>query len=244
MFSPSAYLNPIFIVLDVHYVQCMVRHSKQRALSDREFEMLLEGAHKLDDYYGIQAEFLIHVMGRLGLRRGEVTHMDSSWIDWRKEMVIVPYHKECETGLDNSVCGYCKQLAKQEAEYNEDVTINEAIDDRWTAKTRAAARDVYWGFDARVKLMLERFFDRFDKWEWSSSSINRRIKKAAEKANGLTRDDVHPHGLRATAATHHAARGLEMHSLMQYFGWAQPSTAEVYLSRNGENTARQLDHIH
>jgi len=63
-------------------------------------------------------------------------------------------------------------------------------------------------------------------------------------AGGIEDKKVHPHGLRATAATHHAARGLEMHALMQYFGCAQSSTAEVYLSRNGENTARQLDTIH
>ena len=50
--------------------------------------------------------------------------------------------------------------------------------------------------------------------------------------------------VRATAATFHAGRGLEMHALMQHFGWAQASTAEVYLARNSQSTARQLDAVH
>lgn len=224
----------------------MVHHSRENALTDREFELLVEAAEQLDNYYSIQAKFLIFTMGRLGMRRGEVTHMDKSWIDWRRNMIEIPRAKDCnKERKGDGICGYCKQLAKQRVEYNEEVTLEEAIKHQWNAKTDAAARDIYWGFDARVKLHVERFFDKFDEWEWSSNAINRRINKVCKKASAeLDSKRIHPHGLRATAATHHAARGLEMHALMQYFGWAQPSTAEVYLSRNGQNTARQLDTIH
>jgi len=31
------------------------RHSKRDALSNREFELLLDGARELDDYYSLQA---------------------------------------------------------------------------------------------------------------------------------------------------------------------------------------------
>lgn len=41
-----------------------------------------------------------------------------------------------------------------------------------------------------------------------------------------------------------AAGGVEMHSLMQMFGWAMPSTAERYLARNPDATARELDSMH
>jgi len=199
----------------------------------------------MDDYYGDQAKFLTLVLGRLGLRRGEVAHMRESWIDWRQEMIQIPYQQDCHGERQgDGPCGYCRQLAKQRTEYNDDVTMQQALEERWQAKTPAASRDVYFGFDARAQLHIRRFFDRFDCWTWSATAINRRIKKAADHADRLDPADIRPHALRATAATYHAARGLEMHALMQHFGWAQPQTAEVYLSRNGQNTARQLDAIH
>lgn len=95
-----------------------------------------------------------------------------------------------------------------------------------------------------MNVHLSRFFDRFDQWEWSANAVNRRVKKAAEHADELSPTEVRPHSLRTTAATHHADRGLEMHALMQFFGWAQASTADVYFTRNSTATARQLDAIH
>jgi len=58
-----------------------VRHSKEDALDTREFELLLEGARQLkqsDYYYDHDPEFTIYVLGRLGLRRGELCHLDES----------------------------------------------------------------------------------------------------------------------------------------------------------------------
>ena len=39
-------------------------------------------------------------------------------------------------------CGTCRQLAKQRARYNDEMSFEEALDDQWTAKTPAASRDV------------------------------------------------------------------------------------------------------
>lgn len=222
-----------------------VRHSKDDALDGCEYELLLEGASQMDEYYGNQATFVILALGRLGLRRGELTHLQAEWIDTRNEMIQIPYHEQCHGARDSDgICGYCRQMAAQRADYNDDVSMQEAVADQWHAKTPAAARDVYYGFDARVRLHLERFVDKYDGWPLSAGAITRRVKRAAEHADDLDPANVRPHSLRATAATHHAGRGLEMHALMQHFGWAQASTAEVYLSRNGRNTARQLDAIH
>lgn len=219
-------------------------HSKDAALTDREFELLLEGASKMDDYYGDQASVALLVLGRLGLRRGELAHMQADWLNHRQRMVTIPFHEPCTSGRDGGPCGACRQIAQQRVEYNADLSLEEALDDTWKAKTPAAARDVYYGFSARVTMHLERFFDQFDEWVWTPQSVNRRVERAAEHADGLDADDIHPHALRATAATYHAGKGLELNALLQHFGWAQPSTAQRYLSRNGQNTARQLDAIH
>lgn len=227
-----------------------VRHSKEDALDDREFELLLEGARELsrsDYYYDYDPEFVILVLGRLGLRRGELAHLHESWIDWRHEMITVPDSQPCQKARDGeSVCGYCRQLARQRVEIADDLTMKQALEWMWVPKTEAAARDIYFGFDARVKLAIERYFepDAYTRFEASSTAINRRVKKAAEHAPELDPSNVRPHSLRATAATYHAGRGLELLPLMQFMGWAQPQTAEVYIGRNGTNTARQLDAIH
>ncbi|WP_167837301.1 site-specific integrase [Halosimplex halophilum] len=220
-------------------------HSKEDALDEVEFELLFEGASSLDDYYGIQAQFVILVLGRLGLRRGELCHMRESWVDWRNEEICIPRQQDCHGERQgDGPCGYCKQLARQRAEVNEGISYERALEDVWKAKTDAAARGVYFGFDPRVQLFIERFFDRFDSWTWSATAINRRVDKAAAAADGVSVDEVRPHSLRATAATNLAGKGADMHSLMQFFGWAQPETAEFYIARNSTATARQLDAIH
>lgn len=220
-----------------------VRHSKADALPEREFELLFESAGNLSDYYGIQAQFAVLVLGRLGLRRGELAHMDASWLNTRDSMISIPAQDTCHGERDgDGPCGYCRRLAKEQAQRAEHVSFQDRLGKQWQPKTDAAARDVYYGFSARVEMYVERFFERFDSWTWSAQAVNRRIDKAAEEVDLNVR--ITPHTLRATAATFHASRGLEMHALMQHFGWCQPSTAKVYLARNGKNTARQLDAIH
>lgn len=170
---------------------------------------------------------------------------------WFQTMTLVKKSVQrtaCSKGRGgDGPCGYCKQLAEQRVEYsNGELSLSDALDWVWVPKTEAASRDIYFGFDARVELAIERYFDspEYDGWANSAGAINRRVKTAAEHADRIDAEHVSPHTLRATAATYHAGRGLELLPLMQMFGWAQPSTAEVYIGRNGTNTARQLDSIH
>lgn len=227
-----------------------VRHSKEDALTEMEFEKLLEGARTLADskyYYEHDPEFVIYVLGRLGLRRGELAHLKESWIDWREKMISIPEHEGCTKAREGEeVCGYCRQLAKQRVEVADDLDMETAVDWMWVPKTQAAARDVYFGFDPRAELYIERYFEseEYTGFEAGSTAVNRRVKRAAEEAKGIDPTNLSPHKLRATAATFHSSRGLKMLQLMQYMGWAQPQTAEVYIGRDGKNTARQLNSIH
>jgi len=219
-----------------------VRHSKQDALSEIEFERLVDGAKNVREYYGLQAVTAVLVLGILGLRRGELAHFCEGWINWRNQMIEIPSHQEChgERG-GNGLCGYCEQLAQGRARRNDDLSLEKARSFQWRPKTKAAVREVYFGFSPRTELYLERFTDDWDEWVWSAQAINRRIDLAAEQADGLNVDDIYPHALRSTAATRAAERGLEALSLLQLFGWVKLSTAEVYLARSGKNTAKQLD---
>jgi integrase len=226
-----------------------VRHSKEDALDTREFELLMEGARELSNssyYYNPDPEFVMYVLGRLGLRRGELVHLREDWIDWRNKMIHIPQHDRCTFGEDGGICGYCAQLAEQRADYADDLSVEEAKEWVWVPKTEAAARDVYFGFDARAEMFIERYFEssEYNRVEVSGAAIGRRVKRCAELAPELDPTHLSPHKLRATAATYHAGRGLETLSLMQMMGWCQPQTAEIYVGRNGKNTARQLDAIH
>lgn len=220
------------------------RYTREDALNDREFQLLLEGAREMEHYYSQQARFIILVAGRLGMRKGEITHIQEEWIDWRKDMIEIPRFEPCDKGKNGGACGYCKQQAKQAVEYNEEANIEEEIRCKWEPKTEAAARKIPFGFDPRTSLILERFFDRYDEFCWSAQAITRRVKKAAKLAEELNEEEIYPHCLRATAATYHASRGLEMVPLQAMFGWAQPSTAMNYIQNSGENTARALHMVH
>jgi integrase len=224
--------------------QSGVNHTKESALSDREFQLLLEGTGRMRDYYGFQARFLVLVTGRLGLRAGEVAHLSEDWVDWRRNMICIPSFDECDKGRDGGVCGYCKQQAEQKANHNPDIDVGDAISASWSPKTSAAVREVPFDFDPRVSLAVERFFDEYDRYPCSRQSVNRRVSAAAEHADGLSADDVFPHALRSTAATYHAGRGLDVLPLQSLFGWAQLDTAQRYIKSSGENTARALHMIH
>lgn len=222
------------------------RHSKEDALSDREFQLLLEGADELNDsYYGIQGRFCVLLAGRLGMRRGEIGHMKESWVDWRRNMIEIPMHEPCygERGGDG-ICGDCRQLADQMVDHNPELTREEAHAQFWKPKTPAAAREIPFDFSPRVELVLERFFDRHDEWPHSCQAINRRITKAAEIAEEIDADTIYPHCLRASAASFHAARGLRVLPLQAMMGWSKATTAQAYVQQSGENTRRALSRVH
>jgi len=219
-----------------------VKHSKEDALGELEFERLLDGARRMRDYYGDQAEFLVLVLGRLGLRRGELAHMDENWLNRRDQTIEIPSHRECHGERQgDGPCGYCVQLAKGRAERCDDLPLDEALGYQWRPKTAAAVRGVYYGHLPRVEYAIENFFADWDEFVWSAQAVNRRIDRAAELAPNLDGDGVRPHALRATAATNVASHGISMYALMQMFGWCQPATAEIYLARNVDNSARQLE---
>jgi integrase len=222
----------------------MTRHAKDGALDDREFELLLEGARSLDEYHRLGATFVIQAAGRLGLRRGEIAHMDESWIDWRERMIRIPATETCTKGRDGGPCGDCVKLAQQAVEHNPGLDYETALDRRWKPKTDNAVRSVPFDWDPRAELAIERFFDEFAAYPWSVQSINRRVDRAAEAAEEISAADVFPHGLRATAASTHAARGLDVIPLQSLMGWAELSTAMNYVRSSGENTARALKQTH
>lgn len=224
----------------VHSTVEKVRHSKEDALDEREFELLVDGTYRLDDPYRLQSQFVVLVAGRLGLRLGEITHFRAEWVDWRKGMVVVPRHQPCEKGQGGGICGLCRQQAHQQVEHNEGLAIEDVRPQMWRAKTDAAQRSIPFGFDPRVEMILERFCDEYDRWPLSHTAVRRRLERAGEAADGLEPNDLYPHCLRATCASYLAGKGLSGIELKGMLGWKDTSTGDNYVSQSPENLSRAL----
>jgi len=255
-------------------------HARDDALSPREFEQLVESSYRIDnERIELECRTLLYLAGRIGLRKGEITHLSPTWMNWTEGTIEIPESDPCTKGQhDAEPCGYCRRRAEDRVETN-NITLEEAVDavrhvldepenvpdaqiereardlreevnvsfedalaQQWQPKTSTSAREVTFDFDVRVELALEEFFDRFDGWERSAATVNRRINRVAELSPVESR--VYPHALRATAASYHASRDISIHSLMSTMGWADPGTARAYVTSNADQAAREIRSKH
>jgi len=215
------------------------RHAHEDALSENEFDELLDGAAELTPPQNLEATFIIHLSGKLGMRIGEIAHLRRSWVDLEQGLIEVPSHEPCEKGRDGGLCGYCRRQANRTYENDpENRDLDELLDAYWQPKTTAAERAVPYTFDEETKDVLTSFFEYYYEVPISVNTCRRRIKDAAE-ASDLNRR-IYPHALRATAASLHAYEGLNIPSLKVMFGWKKLATAEKYIRVSGGRTKRAL----
>jgi len=79
----------------------MVQNSKEKALTPREFELLLEGGRRIEKpRQRREAVFAILLTGRLGLRAGELIHLTEHWVNWRERRIEIPRQADCHLGED------------------------------------------------------------------------------------------------------------------------------------------------
>lgn len=236
--KPSATTNPRYRRTN----NSETRHSKQDALSPKEFEQLVEGCYAMSDFYRIQCTFVGFVCGRLGLRAGELAHLKDSWIDWEHKRIVVPNHEPCTDGQDGGHCSYCRKCARQMVAHDDDdeLDFETALSWMWSPKTEAGAREVPFDTFPRAEIAIRRFADRFDAWPASRQSINRRVDKMCRHAEGLSESDCYPHALRATAVTNLVRRGIDPEPLQAMMGWASIGTSDNYIADSGDRLANAL----
>lgn len=218
-----------------HREALTTHHSHEDVLNDREFERLLEACRELPAPRGFQARFICMIGGRLGLRAGEIAHFQTTWVDWNRNLIRIPKYKPCE-------CGYCQRQARQEVAHADDLTAESALAARWHPKTVSSARSSPFDLSLRIELCVERFANQYEEFPRSRSTINRRVQEAAEQAHRTGR--VYPHCLRATAASHHAYKGVAPVPLQALMGWNDLATAQKYIRISGTATADALRQVH
>lgn len=226
--------------MSVSSIYRMTRFARQDALTEREVVQMLQETWKMKDQNkAFETRLIIHCTARLGMRSGELSHLSSDWVSMREGVIKIPLYEDCEQGKNDSVCGYCRNRARDYVETHEDVSFEEALEMRWNPKTDNAERRIPFDFNVRTEICIERFFKSYQYFPKSKATINRRVDEIAERA-GIRR--VYPHCLRATAATCHARREISPYSLMSVMGWKSMETAKVYISASDESAARELRH--
>lgn len=220
-------------------------HCKEDALNERQFELLVEGSYRLDDdYFELETRLVVFLAGRLGMRAGEIAHMKRDWIDQHRGMIVIPRHESCTDGRDGGLCGHCKASAAQMVDHNPRLSLDEAEEMMWSPKTKAAAREIPLEASERARIIVERYFERFEEFMASRTVVNRRVTRAAEAADeGVDSENTYPHCLRATCASHFAASGIDLVSLKSMMGWASYETAKNYLAESGRRTEKALNRL-
>ena len=219
------------------------RHSHEDALSESQFEALVDGAKLLEPPWNLEALFFVFAAGRLGLRVGEIAHVERSWANFETGMIEIPTHSTCHKGRDGGPCGYCRRQARRAADRDaNDYTFEELLESYWRPKTGAGVRAVPFDFSERVSHIVRAFFDYYQAVGVSVNTVRRRVGMAVEAAGIVAR--IYPHCLRSTAATHHAYNGLGVAALQAMLGWAKLATAEKYVRLSGGQTKRALENAY
>lgn len=218
--------------------------TRERVLNTGEYERLLIGASRLGGDEGLEAWSAFVVMGRLGLRAGELTHFDASWVDVRQRILKIPAREPCTNGRNNGICGSCKQAIRQRQQNGDDREFETIAAEYWQPKTQAAVRDIPFEWSGRVQEAISMLIDLHGGWPYSQSTLQRRMTDALDAAPGIGEDITSLHGLRGTAASYHAGNGVQKEALKQMMGWRSDRTPAKYLRIDGQQTRRALAEVY
>lgn len=207
----------------------MMMGKKRTAIQDvfepDEYRSLLATAARLEDReMALETFFLLTVLGRVGLRVGEAVHMQESWFNATRQQISIPTHCPCD-------CGLCRHYAER--------ADGAELDDYWRPKFQQP-RNAYV-YTYRDRDAIEQHFEETSYTRISYSTVNRRLKLAAELTDGVDPETTYPHALRATAATHLAWQNTLEGALDVQFGWATPQTRRKYIERTGFRAREAID---
>jgi len=209
------------------------RTALRDVITSTQYRQMLKTAAQIDDRHeSIAIFFYLVMMGRLGLRVGEVIHMQRSWYDPERSVISIPPHEPCD-------CGLCRHYARQYAK-SHGLEFEDVLENYWQVKD-GSDRDVTVP-TARDRAIIELYFDAVPYTEVSYSTINRRLKKVAE-LSGAAPEHTYPHMLRATAATHLIWSGMRPPALDYQFGWEDEKTKERYAQKTGWRVKEEFDRM-
>lgn len=197
-----------------------------------------------DDLFRLECTFMLRVMGELGLRAGELTHITEEWIDFTENKIYIQGFDKCEFGKDGGPCGYCMKQARRSAEAHDDLSLGKAVQNRWEPKGQNAIREISFGWDKSLVELIHHFFEENSHIHCSRCTINRRIDKIAEHCKWVDVEDIYPHALRAHAAMYHARKGMRAYHLTEFMGWGNIEGAMPYIKMAPNDVESELKRVH
>jgi len=90
----------------------MTRHSREDALTERQFELLYQSIDDMKTSKRLETKFILMCAGRMGMRAGEIAHIRKNWIDTSTHTIEIPEHDPCDFGKFSDPCGYCRNRAR------------------------------------------------------------------------------------------------------------------------------------
>jgi len=103
-------------------------HSREDAITAKEWHRLIQETYNIKkDETALECRMILVCCGRLGLRAGEITHLEQKWINWNEKKIQIPKYSNCTKGENQEVCGYCRNRAKDNLESN-NLTQEEAVE--------------------------------------------------------------------------------------------------------------------
>jgi len=185
------------------------RHSRDDHLTKDELETLFKACEDIEE------KLLVCGLGQLGLRVGELAHLNKAWLDFQDDRLVIPSSMECD----------CRECQKR--------------DGVWRVKTTAGARSISFRHFPTTREVLKGYFGAFDQVGKSRRTLQLKLKRIAKRTD-LTKK-IYPHALRSTAAMMFANAGLSAQGLCEIMGWEDLRTAQAYIARSGRTAAKEIE---
>lgn len=200
--------------------------------TSEQFESMLKTAASMEDEKkSIECFSLLVLMGRYGLRAGELIHASPDWMDQQLPGFRIPTFQDCN-------CGYCETAASRRVD-DTGRSKHDLLEGYWSPKSQHGARPVVLETQ-RARDAVDRYFGEFGNVGLSYSTLYRRVVKIAELTDGVNPSELTPQVLRATSASFRAASGLPPSALQMMMGWHDPSVATFYVKVSGAQLHREL----
>lgn len=159
--------------------------------------------------------FLFWVLLYTGLRISEFVHMRRDWIDWKRDLIVIPESQKCVT--------HCREKGGV-----------------WKPKTKLSARAV--PIVPEVKGVLRDFFKKHRSVMEvipSRGVAYYSLRYLAREAG--IKHKVFPHALRGTFATILASKDFNPYEIKDIMGWSSAKTADDYIRLSARRVKKAVE---
>lgn len=207
-------------------------HTRENILTETETEELVAAIETMREYIVIRG--LLYS----GMRVSELIHMRKDWINWERNLIIIPTDQPCD------ICPECKKerwknIRDRQTKKVTGRELSKPIN-TWAPKTKAAIREIYM-----IKKARETFENYFQKYDRIRDLVHNRVQAhytvtSVAKRAGIIHK-VFPHALRGTFATSLASRDFLTETIQDTLGWEDYKIAKSYVKLSGAKLRKEFE---